>query len=127
MFRSGALAMLLFGWTSPLFAADASAAMAAAKQAIAARDYDRALSLLQGGITDATAIADPKEHDDALAALHFYSAVAFIAKGADYKSRDELRQVVHFKPNVSRIDPAKYSPRFVKVFNEVIAQAPPTG
>src|SRR6266508_757488 len=100
--------VLLLLW----LATNPGAAMAAAKAAITAHEYDRAIALLQEAVPDATAIADPKQHDDALAALHFYSAVAFSAKGADDKARDELRQFIRFKPDASRIDQQKYAPQF---------------
>jgi GWxTD domain-containing protein len=121
MFRYLLIAALLFG------AVDPGAQITAAKDAITAHDYDRAIDLLRSAVSDATAIVDPKQHDDALAALHFYSAVAYSAKGSDDKARDELRQFVRFKPGASKIDANRYAPQFVKLFNEVVGQPAAAG
>src|SRR5437867_3359943 len=111
MFRFGLMAALLFGVIDP------ATQIKAAKEAIAAHDFDRAVILLREGLAGAT-------DRDALAALHFYSALALSGKGADDKARSELREFARLKPGASSVDPNKFPPRFVKLFNEVVAQRP---
>jgi GWxTD domain-containing protein len=124
MFRFAAA--VLFLSTTTLYAADPAAALAAGRQAIDARHYDHAIDLLQGALPSALAIANSAERDSALAALHFYSAVASSAKGDDARTRDELRLFMRHHPGASKVDATKYPRAFVKTFKEVVTQPPTT-
>jgi GWxTD domain-containing protein len=101
-----------------LRAGDPNAAIGQARQAINARQYDAALKALGEAIPDATALPEPK-HSQALAALHFYTALAYSAQENEMMSRQELEEFFRWSPQTKSIDAAKFDPRFVRAFNEV--------
>lgn len=92
-----------------------------ARAAIKEKNYDAAIQVLQAAIPAAAEITNEIERHQAAGALHFYSAVAFSAKGDDKRTREQLEQFFAFQPNMRKVDPAKYDARFVKAFNEVAA------
>jgi GWxTD domain-containing protein len=106
------------------FAADPAAAIGKARQALNDKQYDAAIQILQAAVPDAAALAEP-QHSQALAALHFYTALAFNGLGDDDKTREELEQFFRFNPNAKALDPSRYDPMFVKTFSEV-SRAPHT-
>ena len=118
MNRAFVVAVLVALTASSLFSADPATAIGEGRQAIQNRDYNRAVLVLQGAIPDAAMLADP-QRGQALAALHFYTALAFNAMKNDEKTREELEQFFEFSPETNKIDPAKYDGRFVRHFNEV--------
>ena len=110
--------LLVVSLTVSSLAADPAAALAEGKQAIQNREYARAIRVLQDAVPDAANLAGT-ERNRALAALHFFTAIAFNAMRDDAKTREELEQFFEFSPETNRIDPAKYDGRFVRHFNEV--------
>jgi len=102
-------------------------AIAAGRTAIEAGLFDRAIIVMQDAIPAATMLSSEKEKSDALAAIHFYSALAFSELERDDKAREELREFLRFRPGVPKIDESKYPVPFVRTFNEVVTQARPGG
>ncbi|HEU4523053.1 MAG TPA: GWxTD domain-containing protein [Thermoanaerobaculia bacterium] len=103
---------------APAFAGNPAEAIGAGRQAIQNKDYNRAVETLQDAVP-AAAMLDEPERTQALAALHFYTALAFNAMKNDEKTREALEQFFEFSPQTNKIDPAKYDGRFVRHFNEV--------
>src|SRR5947208_3586974 len=103
------------------FAADPGAAIGKAKQALNEKRYDNAIELLQGAIPDAAALTEP-QHSQALAAIHFFTALAFNGLRYEEKTREELEQFFHFSPNAKALDASRYDAAFVRLFNEVSAR-----
>ena len=108
----------------PAFAADPGAAIGKARQALNDRQFDAAIQLLQGAVPDAAALPEP-QHSQALAAIHFYTALAFNGLRDEEKTREELDQFFTFNPNAKALDPARYDATFVRLFSEV-SRAPRT-
>lgn len=121
MIRFAAAIVLTFAFLSVTLAGEPATTLAAARAAIDAREYDRAISLLRAAIPDTDAIADPKQHGDALAAIHFYSALAMSGRGSVAEAREELLQFAHYRPGLHKLDAGKYPPEFMKLFTEVVA------
>jgi len=94
-------------------------AIAAGRAAIETKQFDRAIITMQDAIPAATMLADPKEKADALAALHFYSALAFSELERDDKAREELREFFRFHAGQSKLDESKYPVPFIRAFNDV--------
>jgi hypothetical protein len=85
-------ALLLILHSGVTFAADPALALGEARAAIEAKEYQRALSVLQDAIRGASSIVEQKKQDDALAAIHFYRALAFQGMSNDSGTRAELRE-----------------------------------
>lgn len=98
-------------------------AIAAGRTAIEAKQYDRAIIVMQDAIPAATMLKDEKEKANALAAIHFYSALAFSELERDDKAREELREFFRFRPSPSKLDASKYPVPFVRVFEELAPAA----
>lgn len=101
-------------------AADPAEAVGAARQALQAKEYQKALDLLQGAIPDAAVLPEPKR-TQAFAALHFFTAQAFFGMGNEAKVREELDRFFVFSPNTNSIDAKKFDAGFVRVFNSVVS------
>lgn len=107
---------------SSAWAGDPAAAIGAARQSINNKQFDQAVKLLQDAVPDAANLAEP-QRTQALAALHFYTAVAFSGMNNDAKTREELEQFFSFNPRANKLDPAKFDTTFIKQFEEVRATA----
>ena len=118
---------VLTAFVAPLFAADPSSAIGAARQAINQKQFASAVKVLHDALPDASRIANPKERDMALAALHFYSALAFTGLNDEADAKNELSEFFRLSPQTAGIDPNKYDPQFVRYFNEVRAAASDNG
>jgi GWxTD domain-containing protein len=116
------LAVLLL--TPSAWAGDPAAAIGAARQSISGKQYDQAVKVLQDAVPDAANLAEP-QRTQALAALHFYTAVAFNGMKNEAKTREELEQFLAFNPNAAKLDPAKYDAAFIRIFDEVRAGSTP--
>jgi len=103
------------------FAADPGAAIGKAKQALSEKRFDDAIQLLQSAVPDAAALAEP-QHSQALAAIHFFTAIAFNGLKDEEKTREELQQFFQFNPNAKALDPSRYDPGFVRLFAKVSAE-----
>ena len=107
------------------FAAQTPAeAIAAGRTAIEMKQFDRAIIVMQDAIPAATMLKNEKEKAGALAAIHFYSALAFSELERDDKAREELREFFRFRPSAAKLDESKYPVPFVRAFNEVEATLP---
>ena len=94
-------------------------AIAAGRTAIAAGQFDRAIITMQDAIPAATMLPDPKDKAAALAAIHFYSALAFSELERDDKTKEELREFFRFKRGDVKLDESRYPVPFVRAFGEV--------
>jgi hypothetical protein len=99
-------------------AADPGAAIGQARQALNEKRFDQAIQLLQGAIPDAAALVEP-QHSQALAAIHFFSALAFNGLKDETKTREELQQFFTFNPNAKALDASRYDAGFIKLFTQV--------
>jgi len=84
-----------------------------------AKNCRGAAHTLNNAIPEASAVKDDKERNDALSALHFYSAIALSnCKDVD-GAKSHLREFFRFRPGRSTLDEAKYGSAFVKLFDDV--------
>ena len=111
--------MLLFVAVA-VVAGDPGAAISVGRQAINNRQYDVAIRALSDAVPDAAALPEP-QRSQALAALDFYTAVAFSGKGDDAKTREQLEHFFELSPKTNSIDASKYDAAFVRRFKEVRA------
>jgi GWxTD domain-containing protein len=116
--RSFAAVVVSFLVAAAALAADPGAAMSRARQALNERQYQLAVNILQDAVPDAAMLADP-QRSQALAALHFYSALAFNGMRDPDKTREELEQFFRFNQKAGALDPAKFDAAFITAFNEV--------
>jgi GWxTD domain-containing protein len=66
------------------------------------------------------------EKDGLLAAVHFYSALAFHKLGNAAKTDEELASFFQFQPKAKALDPKKYDRQFIATFNRVSKTAAKT-
>lgn len=102
-------------------ASDPGTALARAKEEIAAGEHRAALQRLRAATPSAASLTNPQQRTAALAALHFYSAVASTALGELDQARSELRSFFLYSPG-AKISEAAYSPAFADLFAEVQAR-----
>ena len=98
-------------------------AIADGRARIAARDCHGAVAVMQDAVPAAATLADPKESSGALAAIHFYSALAFHDCGLAEQAKIEMREFFRFRSGTSRLDPAKYAATFIDLFEDIQRQA----
>lgn len=114
-----AAAALFCVLTAPAgLAGDPVALIGQARQDIEKKQYDAAVKVLQEALPDAAKFAEP-DRTQALAALHFYTAVAYSGMGDDARSRGELERFFELMPRASKIDPLVFDANFVTRFREV--------
>ena len=101
-----------------LSASDPGAAISVGRQAINNRQYDLAIRTFSEAVPDAAMLPEP-QRSQALAALDFYTAVAFSGKGDDAKTREQLEHFFELSPKTNTIDTTKYDAAFVRRFKEV--------
>jgi GWxTD domain-containing protein len=118
--RQTIFALLLLTLITPaaIGASDPATALTEAKRSIAAKDFRGAVDALTPAVAGAGQLAEP-QRSQALAALHFYSAVAQSALRDDAKARMHLAEYLRLSPNSRRIDASKYDPRFVGLFRDM--------
>lgn len=103
----------------PVLASDPAADLARGRNAIKNRDYSQAAQILRSGIESAESIDNEGQKKEALAALHFYAALATFHSGRDTAARSHLANFFANQPNATRIDPKRYDPDFATLFNQV--------
>jgi GWxTD domain-containing protein len=103
-----------------ILAGDPAAAIAAGREAINNKQYDIAIQTLSAAVPDAAMLPEP-QRTQALAAVDFFTAVAFSGMGNDAKAREQLDHFFELSPKTNTIDPGKYDKAFVRRFNEVRA------
>jgi GWxTD domain-containing protein len=101
------------------YSSNPNTAISAARKQIQNKQYADAVKALQDAVPDAAALPESRDRTMALAALHFYSAVAFTGLNDEWKTKEELEQFFHFSPQTNSIDPAKFDPKLVRWFHEV--------
>lgn len=94
-------------------------AIAAGRARLERGDCRGAIGVFQSAVPDAAALQPEKTRTDALAAIHFYSALAFSNCGLVAKAREEVREFLRFHPGYSSLDARKYPGQFVSLFDEV--------
>ncbi|HEY3052483.1 MAG TPA: GWxTD domain-containing protein, partial [Thermoanaerobaculia bacterium] len=99
-------------------AQDPAVAVSAARAHVAAKQFDAALHDLSGALAAAERLPE-SERVQAVAAVHFYSAVALASTGATADARAHLEQLFQLMPNAKLTGADRYDPRFAKLFNEV--------
>ena len=108
-------------FTLPLFAAsDPAEALSQARTHIAKGQFREATEELGPAIDAAAAIEAAETRTQALAALHFYSAVAYSGLRDDSTATRHLREYLAVTPNAHAIDGSKYDRRFVALFNDLV-------
>ena len=114
------LVVMLLSVAATAVASDPGAAIATGRQAISEKQYDAAIRTLSDAVPDAAMLPEP-QRSQALAALDFYTAVAFSGKGDDAKTREQLEHFFELSPKTNTIDASKYDAAFVRRFKEVRA------
>jgi GWxTD domain-containing protein len=96
-------------------------AVARAVDAINERRFSDAISNLQAAISSARNIVDMRQRNDVLAALHFYSAIAFLELNDEESTIAELRHYVELRDPDEKVDESKYSHRFGELYRHVLS------
>lgn len=116
LFLAATVAALL---TLPASAAiDPAAAVAKAKEEIAAGRHAVALELLHEATPIAAASMNLRQRAVALSAIYFYSAMAEVALGQKDHAAEDLRSFLLYSPQ-TKLDASHFSPEFVALFNDV--------
>lgn len=112
--RAGVLAVITFAALS-LHALDPAAALAKAKQDIAAGNNAAAVRELREVIAVAAALTDANQRAAALSAIHFYSALASFNLGDRAQAIEELRSFFLYSAN-AKLEGPHYPKPFVEIF-----------
>lgn len=112
-----AVVVLVFA-SLELFAADPAAELARGRAALNKRDYASAAQILSDAVPSAEMILSEDERKQALAALHFYAALAYHNVPDLDQTKEHLKAFFELQPN-ARIDPKTYGQPFTTVFNQV--------
>ena len=105
--------------STTLTAQDAATSLSRARSLMAKGQWQAAASAIAPGIRQAAAIKDDDTREQALAAVHFYSAVIHSRLGDRNKAESHLNQFFQWSPQ-ARIDQSKFDPAFVALFNELV-------
>ena len=100
-------------------ALDPAAALAQMKSLVAAGRFDEAVRVANPAVDAAERMADATTRGQALAALHFYAAVANSGSRNADDAREHLEEFFRLSPKVRKIDPARFEPAFVALFNDL--------
>ena len=88
--------------------------------ALEQKKFDDAARLLQAGLPAAEAIEDPAVRQQAFAAIHFFSALAYSQQpDAQAKTREQVELFLVQMPKSTSVDKAQYPETFVAAFAEV--------
>ncbi len=117
MTRNLSLFLLLSWAISPLTAAqiDPGAAVQQARDHLSARQYAEAAGALRGAVEAAQALPG-EERTQALAAVHFYSAVALSGLRSEAEAKEHLIEFLTLQPAAELTNPEKYEDAFVALF-----------
>ncbi len=88
--------------------------------ALEQKKYEDAARLLQGGLPAAAAIEDPATRQQALAAIHFFSALSYSGMEAQGRTREQIELFLVQLPKSTSVDKAQYPAPFVAAFGEVV-------
>jgi GWxTD domain-containing protein len=115
--RIVSLALLVLT-TSTAYAVDLAVNINKAKAEITAGNHAAALRLLHEVTAPAAAMRDLKQRSAALAAIHFYSALAASGMGDKEQAMAELRSFLLYGGG-GKLDTSKYPREFATLFSEV--------
>jgi GWxTD domain-containing protein len=104
--------------TSSFAAVDVATSVTQAKEAIAAGKHAAALQLLREATPVAAASTLLHQRSAALSAIYFYSAIAEVALGEKEEAAADIQSFLLYSP-ATKIDPKRFSPEFVALFNDV--------
>lgn len=90
--------------------------------ALEQKKYEDAARVLQAGLPAAAAIEDPATRQQALAAIHFFSALAFSGHGDAARTREQVELFLVQLPKSTSVDKGQYPPEFVATFGEVVKE-----
>ena len=113
----GIITMVLIAATAT--AQDAATSLSSARSLMARGQWKEAAVAIAPGVESAAAIKDDDTREQALAALHFYSAVIHSRLGDRRKAETHLNDFFQFSPQARSIDQSKYDAKFVALFNEL--------
>jgi GWxTD domain-containing protein len=99
-------------------AVEPGAAIAKAKEQIAAGNHAAALQTLHGASAGAASMMNLKQRSAALAAIHFYSALAALNMSDEDQASAELRSFFFYAPG-SKLEASNYPRPFVALFDKV--------
>jgi GWxTD domain-containing protein len=88
--------------------------------AIEQKKFEEAAQALQGGLPAAAAIEDAETRQQALAAIHFFSALAYSGMEAESEAREQVELFLIQMPKSTSVDKAQYPAPFVATFGEVV-------
>jgi GWxTD domain-containing protein len=97
------------------------------RRLLAANDCEAAAKVMQDAVPAAASLPDARERQDAVAALQFYSALAFHDCRRDEQAALALREFFRVRPDAAKLDRARYDSSFIRLFDEVHAKATPAG
>ncbi|HET7711633.1 MAG TPA: GWxTD domain-containing protein [Thermoanaerobaculia bacterium] len=118
MLRYLAVALLSLVVLPVQAAVDPAAALAEAKSLINARKYSEAVTALEPALQATANMPEgTAKKQEALTALHFYSAVALSGLQRDDEALSHLEAALRYSPNIRGIDRKSYDPRFVSLFD----------
>lgn len=101
------------------YAINPADAITTARAHIDGRRYAQAASVLEAALEPASRL-EAQGQPEALAAVHFYSAVAASALGRETKAREHLEKFFDLSPNARVTDGSRYDPRFLALFNDAM-------
>jgi GWxTD domain-containing protein len=107
-------------------AQSAAAALSQARAHLARGQVRQALTILIPAADTAAKMRDRDMREQALAAIHFYTAVAYSASGDTNNAKSHLENFFHFSPNARMIDATRYDEQFVELFKELSPMAAAT-
>jgi GWxTD domain-containing protein len=109
--------LLVLAASGTLSAADPAANLAEARRRIDARDFRRAVALLDTALPAVTTLPE-EDRDAARGAIHFYSALAHFRLDDHARTRQHLEEFFEVSRHAT-IDASRYPRGFVDAFNNV--------
>ena len=97
---------------------DAASNVQQARAHISAKRYGDAVQALKQALAQTESLA-AADRDQAAAAIHFYSAVAYAGLSQDAEATRHLQTFFELKPNAKLSAPEKYDRRFVELFRKL--------
>ncbi|HEY0590600.1 MAG TPA: GWxTD domain-containing protein, partial [Thermoanaerobaculia bacterium] len=89
--------------------------------ALEQKKFDEAAQLMQSALPAAEAITDPAQKQAALAAIHFFSALAYVQQpDAQMKAKEQIELFLVQMPKSTSVDKAQYPEAFVNAFADVV-------
>ncbi len=113
---------LIVLWLATATQADkALEAFGQGQAALEQKKFDEAARLMQGALPAAEAIQNPAERQAALAAIHFYSALAYSQQPeAQTKAKEQIELFLIQMPKSTSVDKTQYPESFATAFAEVV-------